>query len=167
MVELVVYQYDDVAGADRAAARLLRSLVRGAEGGHPDLGVSALAVIWWPTRAARPSYRPVECDGVRAVTPAFWGLVLGLVFYLPLVGAALGRTTGTVADLLADLGIGDTFVNRMRDQVVPGTSSLAMLAAPEGADALREHVGAVALRSELVARLDDRQQAALWTVFGR
>jgi uncharacterized membrane protein len=168
VVDLVVFQYDDLDSADTAAAAVLRRPASQVPGAPADPEPAGLAVIWWPSWAGRPSFRPVEsADQEGPVIPAFWGLLFGLVFYLPLIGAALGRTTGTVADLLVDLGIGDAFVNRLRDQVVPGTSSLAVLAASPDLDALRERADSSGRRTELVVHLDDRQQAALWAVFGR
>jgi uncharacterized membrane protein len=167
VLELVVFQYDDVESAEHVAAAVLGRSREDRPVSPVDLDLSGLAVIWWPSGAVRPTFRPVEPDGQQhRVTAAFWGLLFGLVFYLPLVGAALGRTTGTVADLLVDLGIGDTFVNRLRDQVVPGTSSLVLLAAGSELDGLRARADAAGPRTEIVARLDDRQHAALWSVFG-
>ena len=57
----------------------------------------------------------------------FWGLLFGLVFFVPLLGAAIGATTGALAGALADVGIDDHFINRVRDQVTPGTSALFLL----------------------------------------
>jgi uncharacterized membrane protein len=167
VVELVVFQYDDLESADAVAAAVLRRPAGEAADAAEDLELIGLAVVRWPSRATRPNFRPVESAGQEPrVSTAFWGLLFGMVFYLPLVGAALGRTTGTVADLLVDMGIGDTFVNRLRDQVVPGTSSLAVLSASEDLDGLRARADPSGRRTEMVVRLDDRHQAALWAVFG-
>jgi uncharacterized membrane protein len=167
VIDLVVFQYDDLESADTVAAAVLGRPSGDDLGAWDDPQLTGLAVIWWPSRAARPSFRAVEAaDQEYRVIAAFWGMLFGLVFYLPLIGAALGRTTGAVADLLVDMGIGDTFVNRLRDQVVPGTSSVAVLSPSDDLDGLRERADASGRCTEIVVRLDDRQQAALWSVFG-
>lgn len=167
MLSLVALQYDDVGEASRAAARVVRPGPADApDGAAPGLSTGGLAVAWWTSRAPSPSFRPLATPGSRHVGPAFWGLLFGTVFYLPLVGAALGRTTGTDSDLLADLGIGDTFVNRLRDQLVPGTSTLVVVWTQPDTAALLALGAAHDRHLALVAGLDDAQQAALWEVFG-
>ena len=163
MASLVALQYGDVAGASRAAARVARSGRATSDGAALDL--AALSTAWWTTHAPSPRFRPIAVPASRPLGPAFWGLFFGAVLYLPLVGAALGRTTGTDPGLLADLGIGDAFVNRLRDQLVPGTSVLvALLVRSEPAALLEPEVGRDA-RLPLVAELDDAQERALWEVF--
>lgn len=163
MVSLVALQYGDVAGAARAAERVARSGRTASDA--PVLETGGLAAAWWPPQAAGPRFRPVVVRASTRVGPGFWGLFFGTVFYLPLVGAALGRTTGTDPGLLADLGIGDRFVNSMRDQLVPGTSELVVLLVRPEPAALLTSEGGRGARLPLVAELDDAQQAALWTVF--
>jgi uncharacterized membrane protein len=167
VVDLVVFQYDDVTSAGTVAAAVLGRPAGDASGTPADEQLTGLAVIWWPLGEGRPSFRPIEAEGHEDhVIPAFWGLLFGLVFYLPLIGAALGRTTGTVADLLIDMGIGDTFVNTLRDQVVPGTSSIAMFSRRVDLDDLRARADSSGRRTEIIVRLDHRQDAALRAVFG-
>jgi hypothetical protein len=166
VVSLVALQYDDVGEASRAAARVVRPGDPGAPAGAAALSTGGLAVAWWTSRAPSPSFRPLTTPGSPHVGPAFWGLLFGTVFYLPLIGAALGRTTGTDSDLLADLGIGDTFVNRLRDQLVPGTSALVVVWTQPDTVSLLARGAAHDRRLALVAGFDDAQQAALWEVFG-
>jgi uncharacterized membrane protein len=45
-------------------------------------------------------------DGIRALI-SFWGSLIGLIFLMPLVGAALGAASGTLGGYLTDLGIND------------------------------------------------------------
>ena len=58
---------------------------------------------------------------------SFWGLLFGLIFFVPLLGAAIGAATGALAGSLTDVGIDDAFINKVRDQVTPGTSALFVL----------------------------------------
>ena len=58
---------------------------------------------------------------------SFWGLLFGLIFFVPLLGAAIGAATGALAGSLTDVGIDDTFINKVRDQITPGTSALFVM----------------------------------------
>ena len=58
---------------------------------------------------------------------AFWGLLFGLIFFVPLLGAAIGAATGALAGSLTDVGIDDEFINKVRDQITPGTSALFVM----------------------------------------
>src|SRR5213079_2967678 len=42
-----------------------------------------------------------------AVSGAFWGTLIGLIFLMPLAGAALGAASGTLGGYLTDVGIDD------------------------------------------------------------
>jgi uncharacterized membrane protein len=152
MATLTVWQFDTVDGADRAAHLLDRLSVD-----------DAAVLVEWPAGDRRPRTRQLV-DG--ALDSGFWGLLLGLIFFVPLLGAAMGATTGTLAGALADVGIGDHFINRVRDQVTPGTSALFVLTTGSVGD-LMHGAPAGGRRPELIATdLDPEQLAALRAVFG-
>src|SRR5215472_4276564 len=44
-----------------------------------------------------------------ATTGGFWGLLIGLIFMMPLAGAAIGAASGALGGALADVGINDQF----------------------------------------------------------
>src|SRR5205085_11809058 len=45
-----------------------------------------------------------------AVSGTFWGALVGLVFLMPLVGAAIGAASGALGGALTDVGINDDFM---------------------------------------------------------
>ena len=73
-----------------------------------------------------------------ALGGAFWGLLFGLIFFVPLLGAAIGAATGALAGSLADVGIDDEFINKVRDQVTPGTSALFVLTSDAVLDKIKD-----------------------------
>ena len=98
-----------------------------------------------------------------ALDVGFWGLFFGLVFFVPLLGAAIGATTGALSGALADVGIDDHFINRVRDQVTPGTSALFLLSFGVVPERLRTAFGD---GPPLISTdLDPDQEAALRAVF--
>jgi uncharacterized membrane protein len=54
-------------------------------------------------------------------------MLFGLLFLVPLLGAAIGAAAGALAGKFSDVGISDDFVKRTRDEVTPGTSALFVL----------------------------------------
>ncbi|GAA4747494.1 DUF1269 domain-containing protein [Nocardioides endophyticus] len=180
MGTLAVWQLGSVDAASRSAD-LLGRLVR-----DDLLVIHDAAVVEWARDDRRPSTRPLNdaaptgaptdgaltdgalTDGVLTdgvLGSGFWGLLFGLVFFVPLLGAAIGATTGALAGALADVGIDDHFINRVRDQVTPGTSALFLLA-PDSVVG-RVHDELAELRPTLITtHLDDDQEAALRAVFG-
>jgi uncharacterized membrane protein len=54
----------------------------------------------------------------------FWGMLFGLLFFVPFLGAAVGAAAGAVTGALSGVGIDDEFIERVREQVTPGTSAL-------------------------------------------
>jgi uncharacterized membrane protein len=87
-----------------------------------------------------------------------------VLFFVPLLGMAVGAALGAVAGSLSDVGISDAFIDDVRKQVTPGTSALFVLSS----DAVRERVRE-AFRDnpgELIAtNLSEEQEAALREVF--
>jgi uncharacterized membrane protein len=66
------------------------------------------------------------------------GLLFGLIFFVPLLGAAIGAAFGALSGSLADVGIDDTFIKRVRDEITPGTSALFVLTSDAVQDRVRD-----------------------------
>lgn len=66
--------------------------------------------------------------GVGALGGAFWGLLLGVIFWMPWLGLAIGAATGALSGKLTDIGIDDDFIEAVADAVEPGPSALFLLA---------------------------------------
>jgi uncharacterized membrane protein len=45
-----------------------------------------------------------------AVSGTFWGALIGMIFLMPLAGAAIGAASGALGGKLADVGINDRFM---------------------------------------------------------
>ena len=81
-----------------------------------------------------------------ALGGGFWGLLFGLIFFVPLLGAAIGAATGALAGSLTDVGIDDEFINKVRDQVTPGTSALFVMTSHAVVDRIQEGFAGMATR---------------------
>ena len=56
-----------------------------------------------------------------------WGLLLGFIFFAPLLGAAMGAATGAFLGSMAEVGIDEDFIEEVRQKVTEGTSALFAL----------------------------------------
>jgi uncharacterized membrane protein len=96
-------------------------------------------------------------------------MLFGLIFLVPLLGAAVGAPSDALsdalADALADAGIDDRFIVSVRDQVTPGTSALFAMISTTVLDEVRDAVG-VDRPDVIFTYLDHEQERALVEVFG-
>jgi uncharacterized membrane protein len=65
--------------------------------------------------------------GAGALGGAFWGMLIGLLFFAPWLGLAIGAATGAVAGGLTDVGVDDKFIKEVGEQIEPGDSALFLL----------------------------------------
>ncbi len=73
-----------------------------------------------------------------AVSGAFWGTLIGLIFLMPLAGAALGAASGTLGGYLTDIGIDDKWMKETAATIRPGTAALFVLVRKVTADKVLE-----------------------------
>jgi uncharacterized membrane protein len=81
--------------------------------------------------------------GRTALSGAVWASLLGLLLGGPvgwLAGGAIGAAGGAAAAKLVDLGIPDDWVAWFRDEVEPGTTTLALLVTDLHRDSLVEEL---------------------------
>ena len=122
MATLAVWRFDTPRGADESANSLLALDRQG------TLVLRDAATVSWDRSRKKPCTRQVTGTGTDGnLGPSFWGLLFGMIFFVPLLGAAIGAAGGALAGSLTDVGIDDPFINRVRDQVIPGTSALFVL----------------------------------------
>jgi uncharacterized membrane protein len=69
-----------------------------------------------------------------ALSGAFWGSLIGMLFLSPLTGAAIGASAGAVGGYTTDYGISDTFMREMGKKLDADAATLFVLAAEMTAD---------------------------------
>ena len=65
--------------------------------------------------------------GAGALGGAFWGMLIGLLFFAPWLGLAVGAVTGALAGKLTDIGVDDNFIKEVGETIEPGHSALFIL----------------------------------------
>ncbi len=63
-----------------------------------------------------------------AVSGAFWGMLIGWLFLMPVAGAAVGAAGGALGGSLVDVGINDDDMKRQANEALkPGSAGLFLL----------------------------------------
>ena len=62
-----------------------------------------------------------------AVSGGFWGVLIGMIFLNPLLGAAVGAGAGALSGALTDIGISNNMMKSFAESFKPGCSALFVL----------------------------------------
>ena len=72
-------------------------------------------------------HQAVNLTAAGAVGGTFWGMLIGLIFFNPLLGAAIGAGAGALSGRLRDIGINNNFMKEVAGNLTEGTSALFIL----------------------------------------
>jgi uncharacterized membrane protein len=73
-------------------------------------------------------HQAVSTTGAAAASGALWGTLIGLIFFMPLAGMAIGAGSGALAGKLADIGINDDTIKQIGQQLEEGKAAVFLLA---------------------------------------
>lgn len=133
MATLTVWKFASAGGAEEAIRTLERLQ------GEELIQIHDAAVVEWPSDKKKPKTHQLNnLAGAGALGGAFWGLLFGLIFFVPFLGLAIGAAAGALGGSMADVGIDDNFIKRVREQVTPGTSALFVMASNAVLDRVRD-----------------------------
>lgn len=121
MSELIVLAYKDEATARQAEAEL-DSLQK-----QQLITLSDAAMV---TRREDGKVKVKQAHslvGAGALGGAFWGMLIGLLFFMPWAGLAIGAITGAVAGKMSDIGIDDNFIKEVGQTIEPGQAALFLM----------------------------------------
>ncbi|HEY8446912.1 MAG TPA: DUF1269 domain-containing protein [Thermomicrobiales bacterium] len=121
MGQLVVVAYPEEQIAEQARDKILQ-LQKQALIGLDD----AVVVVRRPNGKVKIK-QSVSLAGSSALSGAFWGMLIGFIFLMPVLGALVGATTGALSGKMVDLGIDDRFIKEVGAALQPGTSALFLL----------------------------------------
>jgi len=157
--ELVVVAFDNETGA----AEMRDALVELQKQGLVTLDDAAV-VVRRPDGQVKVK-QAVNLVGSGALGGAFWGMLIGLLFWMPWLGLAVGALSGALGGALADYGLDDGFVREVANTIQPGHSALFLLireATPDRlVDALKQFNGKIMQTS-----LSKDEEARLREAFG-
>ncbi len=157
MTELIVLAFDNDHGAQDALAEL-SSLQK-----QELIKLADAATVVRRADGKHKVRQAVDLVGAGALGGAFWGLLIGLVFFVPWLGLAIGAISGAIAGRFSDIGIDDKFIKEVGATIEPGHSALFMLVERMTEDrvlpALQKYHPTV-LRTNLSAQDEEKLKAA-------
>ncbi|MGY1618213.1 DUF1269 domain-containing protein [Geodermatophilus sp. SYSU D00691] len=133
MATMTVWKFPTANGAE-IAEMTLKELQR-----QELIQIHDAALVTYPEGARKPKTKQLTgLAGAGALGGAFWGFLFGLIFFIPLLGMAIGAGIGALTGSLTDVGIDDSFIKRVRDEIQPGTSALFVLSSGAVVDRVKE-----------------------------
>ncbi|MGY1604764.1 DUF1269 domain-containing protein [Geodermatophilus sp. SYSU D00815] len=133
MATMTVWKFPTADGAE-IAEMTLEDLQR-----QELIQIHDAALVTYPEGARKPKTKQLSgLAGAGALGGAFWGFLFGLIFFVPLLGMAIGAGIGALTGSLTDVGIDDSFIRRVRDEIQPGTSALFVLSSGAVVDRVKE-----------------------------
>ena len=121
MSDLVVIGFDDehTAFEMRAAlAKLQKEYL---------IDMEDVVVVTKDDKGKVKLHQAVNLTAAGAMGGTFWGMLIGLIFFNPLLGAAIGAGAGALSGKLSDIGIDDKFMKQLGETLTTGTSALFVL----------------------------------------
>jgi len=160
MTTFTVWKFDDPDGADHAASLLQDAATDRAVKIHDH------AVVRWPVGAERPTMKHAHEETTRgAGWGALWGLVIGSLFFVPVIGGAAGAAIGALSKATQDSGITKKQLETIRTEVTEGTSALFAVTEEGNLEQLGERFRG--MHSTLIAtNLTEAERSVLLETFG-
>ena len=121
MSELIVFTFDneDEAGQMRDALAKMQK--------QHLIELEDAAVVIRPEKGKPKVKQATSLVGAGALGGAFWGLLIGLLFFAPWLGLIIGAASGALAGGLTDVGVDDNFIKEVGENMKPGSSALFLL----------------------------------------
>ena len=121
MSDLFVFAFDTETGAGE-----MRDALAGLQKEHLITLEDAAVVVRNQDGKAKVK-QAVNLVGVGAWGGAFWGMLIGLLFFAPWLGLAVGAITGAISGKFTDIGVDDKFIKEVGETIEPGHSALFLL----------------------------------------
>jgi len=121
MSSLVVLAFDEMDGAEKMREKMYNLQKR------ELITLEDAAVVVRKENGKAKVKQAHSLVGAGALGGAFWGMLIGLLFFAPWLGLLAGAAGGALSGKLADIGIDDSFIKEVSDAIEPGDSALFLL----------------------------------------
>jgi uncharacterized membrane protein len=121
--DLVAIAYDDLPTAQQVASNVGEAVK------EHLIEVDDVVVVERRDDGKVKLHQP-SLAGIGAAGGALWGGLIGLLFFAPLFGMAIGAAGGA----LSDTGVDDDFMKRLGSELEPGKAALIVLVRKVSAD---------------------------------
>ncbi len=160
MTTFTVWKYDDPKGAEQAFDAVKYAAA-------DDLvKIVDHAIVSWPVGAAKPETHQGHDTSWRATGwGAFWGVVFGSLFFIPVIGGVVGAGIGALAKAAEGTGITREQLERIRTEITEGTSALFLVTDEGNLDRLGERFHGLGSRL-IETNLTEAERDTLLETFG-
>jgi uncharacterized membrane protein len=160
MAAFTVWKFDNPIGAEHAESILKQCQ------GEGMIKILDHAVVTWPEGAPQPSTSHGNEEKWRGTGwGALWGVLVGALFFVPVVGGVAGAAIGAISKATEDAGITKDQLATIRTEVTPGTSALFVVTEAGDLDRVGERFHG--MHSKLVAtNLTEGERQILIETFG-
>ena len=157
MSELLVFAFDNPDGANEMVGTI-QSLQK-----QQLIQLADAAIVTRKPDGKAKVKQLNSLVGAGALGGAFWGMLIGLLFFMPWLGLAIGAISGALAGKMSDVGIDDNFIKEVGATIEPNNSALFLMVQSMTEDkvfeALTQHK-ATLLRTNLSAEDEAKQREA-------
>ena len=134
MSSLVVLRFGEMNGAEAMRDRMYdlqkRELVK----------IEDAAVVVRNEKGRAKVKQAHSLVGAGALGGAFWGMLIGLLFFAPWLGLLAGAAGGALTGKIGDIGIDDDFIKEVQDAIEPGNSALFLLTREGNVERIKEEL---------------------------
>jgi len=158
MSDLIVIAYDDEFKAEEVRLTLAKLQV------EHLIELEDAAVVVKNEQGKIKLKQAVNLTSAGAASGGFWGVLIGILFFNPLLGAAVGAASGALAGAFSDIGVDDNFIRELGETLQPKSSALFVLVRKVTPDKVLEEVGKFGgkvLRTSLTKDEESQLQAVL------
>lgn len=107
-------------------------------------------------------HQAVNMTAMGAVSGAFWGSLIGLLFLNPLLGAAVGAGSGALGGVLTDVGIDDGTMKEFGETLPEGGAAVFVLVRKASVDKLLARMESFRGKGKVVrSSLSEEQDARI------
>jgi uncharacterized membrane protein len=103
--------------------------------------LSGLAIVTVDAEGKSHVETPQKIVGVSAASGALWGMLIGLLFFVPGVGLLLGGAMGALFGKLGKSGVNEQFRAQVQDMLKPGAAAVVVMASKITEDKFAEAMG--------------------------
>ncbi|TYB49761.1 DUF1269 domain-containing protein [Actinomadura chibensis] len=122
MSDLIAVAYDDLPAAERARDKLVQLQK------EHVIELADLVIVEHREGGKIKLHQARNLVAGGALGGAAWGGLIGLIFFMPLLGMAIGGAAGAAMGASSDLGIDDDFMRNLGDHLPPGGAAVFVLA---------------------------------------
>lgn len=158
MAQLIVLGFENEAAADDFMAKL-KQMTK-----EQIIGLQDVVKVVRREDGKTKIHQSLNLTGAGALSGGFWGMLIGLIFWMPWLGFAIGAASGALAGKMSDMGIDDTFIKDTAENIQPGQAAVFMLVGEQTPDRVEAEIKGTNARV-IKTNLSAEQEAHLRELF--